>query len=176
MNASYTYSEAIGDAEDFQQILGDDRTIINDEHGWLSYDQRHSVKVNATTIVPWAGGFRFGTSMQWQSGYPFSIRRRGVSIDTVPPTYVGLGSPESRVRLRYVTGQRNDQRNESWWNFDVHLAKEFNMQGGLNLQVTADIFNLLNEDHLTVVNQNNGFNAYFREFGRQWQLGLRLAF
>ena len=40
----------------------------------------------------------------------------------------------------------------------------------------ADIFNLLNEDHLTVVNQNNGFNAYFREFGRQWQLGLRLAF
>jgi hypothetical protein len=27
-----------------------------------------------------------------------------------------------------------------------------------------------------VVNQNNGFNAYFREFGRQWQLGLRLAF
>jgi hypothetical protein len=176
LNASYTYSEAIGDAEDFQQILGDDRTIINDEHGWLSYDQRHSVKVNATTIVPWAGGFRFGTSMQWQSGYPFSIRRRGVSIDTVPPTYVGLGSPESRVRLRYVTGQRNDQRNESWWNFDVHLAKEFNMQGGLNLQVTADIFNLLNEDHLTVVNQNNGFNAYFREFGRQWQLGLRLAF
>lgn len=176
LNASYTWSEAVGDAEDFAQILGDDRTIIGDEFGYLSYDQRHSVKVNATTIVPWAGGFRFGTVLGWQSGYPYSIRENRLSFDTVPPEYVGIASPETRARLRYTTGQRNDQRNESWWNIDLQISKEFNMQGGINMQVSADIFNLLNDDPLRVFTQDNGFNAYRRAFGRQWQLGLRLAF
>jgi len=176
LNASYTWSEAVGDAEDFQQILGNDRTIIGDEFGYLAYDQRHSFKVNATTIVPWAGGFRFGTALGWQSGYPYSIRRRALSFDSVPPEYVGIGSPEARARLRYVTGQRNDQRNESWWNIDLSVSKEFNLEGGVNMQVSADVFNLLNDDPLRVFWQDNGFNTYNRAFGRQWQLGLRLAF
>jgi hypothetical protein len=176
MNASYTWSEAVGDAEDFRQVLGNDRTIINDEYGYLSYDQRHVVKINATTIIPWAGGFRLGTAIQWQSGLPYSILERSFALDTVPLTYVGLGNPTARSRLRYITGQRNDHRNESWWNFDVHVAKEFNLSGGVNLQVNADILNLFNEDHLQIFNQINGYNAYRREFGRQFQIGLRVAF
>ena len=50
------------------------------------------------------------------------------------------------------------------------------MRGGVNMQITADIFNLLNEDHLRVFVRTNGFNASTREFGRQWQLGVRVAF
>ena len=176
MNASYVWSKAVGDAEDFNQILGDDRSIIQDERGFLSTDQRHSVKVNATTIVPWAGGFRFGTTVQWQSGLPYSILTQDFSVDAVPPIYGGLASPESRTRLRYTTHQRNDQRNEGWWNFDIHLAKEMSLRGGVNLQVTADVFNVLNDNTLRVVNQVNKFNGSFRRFGRRFQLGLRLAF
>jgi len=175
MNASYTWSEAVGDAEDYRQGLGDDRTILNDEFGYLSYDQRHSVKINATTIVPWAGGFRFGTAIQWQSGYPYSITERTFTADNIPPGYPS-GNPTGRARTRYVTGQRNDHRNESWWNFDIHLAKEFNLNGGVNMQVTADVFNLFNDDSLRIFGQTNGFNGSVRRFGRQFQLGLRVAF
>jgi outer membrane receptor protein involved in Fe transport len=177
MNGSYTWSEAVGDAEDWRQILGDDRTTLEDEFGYLSYDQRHVVKVNATTIVPWAGGFRFGAAFQWQSGYPYSLLSRRLRVDSVIPLiFAGAASPEPRVRLRYITGQRNDQRNESWWNFDVHLAKEMNLKRGMNLQLTADIFNLMNENHLRVFGQTNGFNASVRNFGRRFQVGVRLAF
>lgn len=176
LSGSYTWAEAVGDAEDFQQLLGDDRTIIGDEYGYLSYDQRHALKVNATTLVPWAGGFRFGTALGWFSGYPYSIRRRDLSYDSVPPEYVGISSAEARARLRYVTGQRNDQRNESWWNIDLQMTKEFNLQGGVNMQLSVDVFNILNDDPLRIFAQDNGFNAYVREFGREWQLGLRVAF
>jgi len=175
MNASYTWSEAVVDAEYYRQVLGDDRTIVNDEFGYLSYDRRHSLKVNATTIVPWAGGFRFGAAIQWQSGLPYSVLERRFIIDTIPPDYL-TGSPTARSRMRYITGQRNDRRNESYWNFDVHMAKELNLSGGVNMQLTADIFNLFNDDALRIYNQTNGFNGYVRRFGRQFQLGLRVAF
>ncbi len=176
MNASYTWSEAIGDAEDFDQILGDDRSLLKDERGFLSYDQRHVVKVNATTYVPWWGGFRFGMAAQWQSGLPYSLQASRPSMDAVPPQVAGLANPEARFRIRFLTGQRNDQRNEGWWNFDVHVAKEKNLRGGVQLQVTADIFNLLNDNSLRIFNQVNGFNAAVRRFGRQFQVGFRLAF
>ena len=176
LNGSYTWSEAVGDAEDFQQLLGDDRTIIGDEHGYLSYDQRHALKVNATTLVPWAGGFRFGTALGWFSGYPYSIRETNLSYDAVPPQYVGISSAEPRSRLRYPTHQRNDQRNESWWNIDLQATKEFNLKGGVNMQLSVDVFNILNDDPLRVFTQDDGFNGYVREFGREWQLGMRVAF
>jgi len=63
MNASYTWSEAIGDAEDFDQLLGNERTLFEDERGLLSWDQRHAFKVSAITITPW--GFRLGGVVRW---------------------------------------------------------------------------------------------------------------
>ena len=63
MQASYTWSKAEGDGEDFAQQLGDDRSLLEDEKGFQSYDQRHVVKVNATTITPW--GFRLGAAVSW---------------------------------------------------------------------------------------------------------------
>ena len=176
MNASYTYSEVWGDGEDFDQILGNDPTLIDQEEGYLAHDQRHVVKVNATTIVPWGGGFRFGTAVTWQSGLPYSLLTRRLRLDSIPPVYEGLASPEARNRLRYEAGRRNTERNESWWNVDLHFAKEWNMRGGVNFQATFDIFNLLNEDHLQVFNNINGNIGGIREFGRQFEIGFRVAF
>ena len=53
MNASYTWSEATGDGEDFFQELGDDPTLRENQFGFQSYDQRHVVKLNAMSITPW---------------------------------------------------------------------------------------------------------------------------
>jgi hypothetical protein len=176
MNASYAWSRVWGNGEDFDQILGNDPTLVDQEEGYLAHDQRHVVKVNATTIVPWAGGFRFGLAASWQSGLPYSLLTRRLRLDAIPPVFAGLAAPEARTRLQYETGTRNTERNESWWNFNVHLAKEWNLRGGVNLQVTADIFNLLNDNHLTVVSNVNGNTAQFRDFGRRFQIGFRVAF
>ena len=51
--------------------LGDDRSTLQDEKGYLSFDRRHSVKLNATCLTPW--GFRLGGTAQWESGLPYSI-------------------------------------------------------------------------------------------------------
>ena len=174
LNASYTWSRAVGDAEDFQLILGDDRTTLDDERGSLSYDQRHVVKLNATTVTPW--GFRLGGTVTWESGLPYSMLVRQLSADSQPPQYLGFGAPEPRVRLHYVTHQRNDQRNEPFWTFNVKVQKEMSLRKGRNLSVTAEIFNLLNNDSLRIFNQTNDTTSAVRRFGRQFQVGMRLAF
>jgi hypothetical protein len=59
---------------------------------------------------------------------------------------------------------------------NVNAAKEFNLKGGLNLQLRAEIFNLFNKDNLTILANTNESNAWFRDFGRSFQLSTRLAF
>ncbi|NIM01598.1 MAG: TonB-dependent receptor [Acidobacteria bacterium] len=181
MQASYTWSKAKGDGEDFQQQLGDDRSILQDEKGYQSYDQRHVVKVNATTITPW--GFRLGTSISWQSGLPYSLAARELSFDQVHPRLDNAGPNSGRVRQVYLTSQRNDQRNDSYYNVDAKFTKEMNLGRGLNMQVSAEVFNLFNDGTLLIYNplnqtgqQINGNNVDIRRFGRSWQLGFKLAF
>jgi hypothetical protein len=182
MQASYTYSTAQGDGEDFAQSLGDDRSLIQDEQGYQAYDQRHVVKINATTITPW--GFRLGGAISWQSGLPYSILLRKPAFDAVPPAYQNLGADGSvRTRTTYPSHSRNDQRNDSYWNFDVKFTKEFMIGRQLNMQITAEVFNLFNDGTYLVYNpvsetgeQINRNNVGIRRFGRQWQVGLKFAF
>ncbi|HXV77379.1 MAG TPA: TonB-dependent receptor [Candidatus Polarisedimenticolaceae bacterium] len=182
MTGSYTLSEAFGDGEDFQQNLGDDRSTIEDEQGYQAYDRRHAVKVAATSITPW--GFRLGANLTWQSGLPYSLLTRQVSFDAAAPPH-GTLAPVGvrRQRTTYDTGQRNDQRNDSFWNLDLKLTKEMNVGRKLNMQLSAEIFNALADDTYTIYDpinqvgeQVNGVNTAFRRFGRRWQLGVRFSF
>lgn len=182
MNASYTWSEAVGDGEDFFQEIGDDPSLRAAVRGFQAYDVTHSVKVQGTTITPW--GFRVGANVSWQSGLPFSVLLAERSDDAVPTIIEddGIGTESSRVRQRYPTGVRNDQRNESFWNVDLKLTKEMRLPKGLNLQVTAEVFNALNDGTYTVYNrateigqQVNGNNEAFFRFGRRWQVGAKVS-
>jgi len=166
----------VGDGEDYNTLTGDDLSNKQYERGFLSYDRRHAVKINATTITPW--GFRVGMATNWLSGLPYSILQTQRAVDSLPPAYAELeeGGNSPRVRFVYPTRQRNDMRNRSYWNVDVNAAKEFNLKGGMNLQLRAEIFNLLNSDYLTIQNNINGTNQWFRDFGRSFQLSGRLAF
>jgi len=182
MQASYTWSQAFGNGEDFQQNLGDDRSLVEDEQGFQSYDQRHVVKVNATTITPW--GFRLGTAVSWQSGLPYSVVLRSPAFDAIPPTYGTLdGRGGVRIRSTYPSGTRNDERNESYWNIDANFIKEFTFGRNLNMQLSVEVFNLLNDGTYQIYNpaielgeQINGTNTAIRRFGRRWQLGVKFAF
>jgi hypothetical protein len=181
MNGSYTWSRAVGDGEDYFQELGDDPSLRDSVKGFQSYDQTHVVKVNATTVTPW--GVRLGTSVQWNSGLPYSIVTEQLSQDTLPPDTATFGIASERRRQTYVTGERNDQRNASFWNVDLKATKELRLGRQLNLQVSAEIFNLLDDNTYQIYNpfqqrgvQLNGSNEAQRRFGREWQVGMKLAF
>ena len=181
MQASYTWSRAIGDAEAFSSYVGDDPGNRDSEGGSLAYDQRHVVRINATTITPW--GFRFGAATSWMSGLPYSILQVTSSADSIPLDYPSTFSGGIRTRTRYPTFRRNDQRNRPSLTLNVKLDKEFNLSGGQNLQVSLEVFNLLNDRNYVVYNpqlgygrQVNGQNDATVAPGRQCQLGLRLAF
>ena len=66
MQGSYTYSRANGAAEDFQSRLGNDPSTVESEFGPLDFDQRHVVKLNATTFLP--HDWQLGFSASWSSG------------------------------------------------------------------------------------------------------------
>jgi hypothetical protein len=181
MEASYTWSKATGDAEDFNLALGDDRSTLEDEKGYLSFDRRQSFKVNATCLTPW--GFRIGGTANWESGLPYSLLFRSSSASESLPLYDGFKQTFTSQRIRYTTGQRNDQRNPSAWLFNAKLVKEINLGKEMNLQLDFEIFNLLNDDTYSVYNrflksgqQINGTNDATRRFGRTYQVGMRLAF
>jgi hypothetical protein len=193
MQLSYTYSRAEGDGEDFFQELGNDPSLRANTSGFQSYDQRHVAKANATTITPW--GIRLGAAVTWQSGLPYSLLLERFSFDELPPisgptfdspggSLIGtsLASSTGRTRQSFPTGVRNDQRNASFWNFDLRATKEFSMGRGVNMQLSAEVYNLFNDGTYTIYNrftksgqQINGINEAFNRFGRRWQLGLKLT-
>jgi hypothetical protein len=181
MEASYTWSRTIGNAEEFSSYLGDDPTLRETEKGYLAYDQRNVVKVNTTTITPW--GFRLGMSANWMSGLPYSIVTIGSATDRVPPEFRSAFTGASRTRTEYPTGRRNDQRNRPTLSLNVKFDKEYNLKSGQNLQLSAEVFNLLNDRYYQIYNpqlgygrQTNYTNDAWLTPGRQYQLGARLSF
>jgi hypothetical protein len=141
-------------------------------------------KVSATTITPW--GLRLGGTATWQSGLPYSVLTQRVAYDYLSAAYpegIRYSFTPARNRLTYPTGVRNSERNDSQWLFDAKLTKELNIGRGMNLQLSAEVFNLFNDGKYEVYNpdfeqgfQINGVNNARYEFGRRWQLGMKLAF
>jgi hypothetical protein len=174
MNASYTWSKAVGDAEDFNQVQGNERNLREDERGPLDYDQRHVVKISAVTLTRW--GLRLGGTLRWESGLPFSVLSSRLTAFNVPLDYGTLGDRALESRLRYPTEQRNDQRNPAFWTVDLRVAKELRLSRRAQAQVTAEVFNLLDDQTLRLEDLVNDVVTGERRFGRRWQLGLRLSF
>jgi outer membrane receptor protein involved in Fe transport len=175
MQASYTWSEATGDAEDFAQLLGNERNLLEDERGWLSYDQRHVAQISLTSVLP--SGFRIGSRVRYDSGLPYSIQESRLTIFSSPPEFKSLARDRDvRFRWRYPSGQRNDQRNPAFWTVDLKLSKEFSFSPRHTLQISAEVFNLLNDDTIQLERRLDGASTGVQRFGRRWQIGLRLGF
>lgn len=174
MEASYVVSEAIGNAEDYGQGLGDDPTTVVDEYGHVAYDQRHLVKVSARTFVPRWGGFRLGSSVTWETGLPYSLVETRAVIDG-RTDFAGSAYRYLQNKTIYTTGQRNDQRSPAFWTIDVNLQKEFAV-GPTLWAVQLDVFNLLNDDVIRVEGIDNGSLTATRRFGRRFQAALKVAF
>lgn len=174
LQASYTWSEATGDAEDFTQILGNERNLTEDEAGFLSYDQTHVVRVTGTSVLP--HGTRIGGTLRWESGLPWSIVESRDTVFSVPPGYLNIGQSDAKFRRRYPTGQRNDQRNPGGWTLDLMLVKEFTIARRAQTRLSLEVFNVFNEDTIRFTEELDGIAVGERKFGRRYQFGLRLGF
>jgi hypothetical protein len=193
MQGSYTYSRAVGSAEDFQSRLGNDPSTVESEFGYLDFDQRHVVKTNAAFFLP--ADWQLGMAAQWASGLPYSIVSRFFALDNV-------GYQQFRTRYGYTDltdGQlafhgvdRNSERNGSTLNLDLSGRKNFVM-GRSIAGVSLEVFNVLNRDelHLSTFepSRTTGYDASgavvipgssqidaVRPFGRRFQVGFQLQF
>jgi outer membrane receptor protein involved in Fe transport len=169
MQASYAWSEAFGEAESFLSSTGNDPETKDDEEGYLSYDQRHLLKLQTVTRLP--HGLSLGATVQWASGTPWSVVRRISELDS---------SGNIMLRTFYPSSQRNDQRNVGVWELDGRLEKSFEI-GRLRASAFLNVDNLLNSDDLTIlqVNQQSvgaGGMSSYREFGRRFELGASFQF
>jgi len=159
MDASYVYSRATGDAEDFQSRQGNDPSTIEPVGGYLDYDQRHVVKLNGVFYMP--HDWQAGVSATWSSGLPYSIVSRFFAYDS--GEYLQL-----RTRYGYLQRQgegwtfqeepRNSRRNDAVTNIDLRLKKSF-VLGRTTGAMFLEVFNVLNSDDLTIHSYEPGRGA-----------------
>ncbi len=169
MQASYTWSEAFGQAENFLGGVGNDPETVDDAEGFLSFDQTHVVKFQAVTRLP--KEVSIGSVVQWASGTPWSELKTIIDLDNTSNTI---------FRTFFPSSQRNDQRNEGFWTIDGRVEKNFVM-GKVSALAFLSVQNLLNADNLFITQYNLtsfsgvGLNAT-RDFGRRFELGATFKF
>ena len=193
MQLSYVYSRARGDAEDFQSRLGNDPSTVESEFGPLDFDQRHVVKLNATTFLP--ADWQLGVAASWSSGLPFSVVSRFYALDNYNyqqlRTIFGFTSDEGGSR-RFVPLNRNSERNGSVLDLNLLVKKSF-VIGKVSSALFIEVFNLLNSDDLRIRTFEPSAGAgtavgnaaivasplqldAVRRFGRRFQFGFQFDF
>ena len=82
--------------------------------------------------------------------------------------------------LRYSNGRRNTERNDSQWLVDLKLAKAFSVNRRIQMRLSVEVFNLLDDDTLKVYNPDydlglevDGLIWARREFGRRIRRPVR---
>jgi outer membrane receptor protein involved in Fe transport len=196
LEASYTYSVAQGDAESFLSELGNDPSLTEYEPGYLDYDQRHVVKINAVAFLP--GDWRLGLTANWASGLPYSPVAYYYNSDDVGYSQrrriFGQFAPSS---FGFTSENRNQHRNEATYTFNTRVMKSF-ILGKAAASAFLEVYNLLNSDPLrvSVMEQIPPHVAYSsldgtgvqevrpasekivgeRNFGRRFQVGFQIDF
>ncbi|HET8945535.1 MAG TPA: hypothetical protein VFQ07_01015, partial [Candidatus Polarisedimenticolia bacterium] len=153
MQGSYVYSRAQGNAEDFQSKVGNDPSVTESEYGYLSFDQRHVVKLNATIFLP--RDFQLGFITSWSSGLPYSVISRFFASDNTGyaqfRTLFGYSTVNPQTNLpEFHSLPRNSERNNAMLDLNASLKKSF-VLGRTTGAVSFDVMNILNSDDLYVV-------------------------
>jgi hypothetical protein len=151
LQASYSYSRAVGAAEDFQSRLGNDPSTTEFEFGYLDYDQRHVVKLNGVTFLP--KDWQLGASATWSSGLPYSVISRFFASDNADyqqfRTRFGYTLIRSGEETRFIPVRRNSGRNEA--SLDINLrARKAVVIGRTAASLFFEVFNVLNTDDLRI--------------------------
>lgn len=186
--ASYTYSAAKGDAPATASTSADDPRTAAAEYGYLDYDQRHALKVDATYVLPWQ--VLATASARYYSGLPYSILEANY-FDANENGFYDVG--ERAGNDVHYRGDKNGHRNPDYLNVNLRFEKDVRIKGVV-LGLFVDVDNVFNRH--TVL----GTTAFVlphdpdcatptcsdvpgtvqrlesMDFGRRFQLGIRIAF
>ncbi len=156
-------------------------TTLENRSGYESHDRRHGLELHTVLVAPRA--MRFGSSVTWESGRPYSTLAYRIEQDAIPPALAGLTRSVPLPRLGYATETRNSERNASFLNVDLRLSEELRAPSRLGVRWTLDVRNALNDRSYRIDpgeraygRRIDGFDDATSRFGRRYELGLTLDF
>ena len=194
INVGYTYAHAIDDNQNESTFADNndvyDPTDLRLEHGTSNFDVRQRASGSVVAQTPWhmrgvAGalfnGYSLGTSGEWRTGLPYSMRTMG-AIPAPSCSYqeyleygaacVGFGNPgvilggaSSGARISGLGASlngyggndilpqvgRNTFRYPGVVNLDVRAAKRTPITDRISVELMGEAFNVLNHQNVTAI-------------------------
>jgi hypothetical protein len=186
--ASYTYSKAMDDSQDFD-YWSSNQVQLAQERALSSFDQRHRLVIAGMIESPFRSrvlaGFELSPVLQYDSARPFTL-------------YTGTDTNGDHTDWADRPGGvgRNTGVGPNYLGMDLRLSRRVRISEKASLQFTAEAFNLANRTNYATVNdvvgpafappfkvhgsaqlspsQPLGFTSDFPK--REFQLGARLNF
>lgn len=150
--ANYTYSKAIDDSTDFNSDYAPFNQVnLRAERALSDFDQRHKIVVAAILESPWRSrvlsGFELSPIVSYNSGHPFNLLA-GADIN----------GDNHFTNDRPPGAPRNSGLGPNFAQFDMRLARQFNLGERAHLQFTAESFDIANRTNYSTVNNIVGAN------------------
>lgn len=164
-----------------------DPTNLSLNEGPSDNDVTHRIVADGTVRLPF--GFMLSGIGTWRTGTPYTagiaFTGSGTSANSINglsqmsgliPAWIdqngnyvdlsayGSSNPISRANLAALLsgarlGGRNTERNPSFWNVDMRLAKYFDLPRGTQLQLLFEAFNVFNTRNLSISSSNQQYWA-----------------
>jgi hypothetical protein len=149
--AFYTWSKSKDDdsnERNFSGLFYQDFQNLGAEYTYSNNDVRHNFVANATWNL--ASDVQFGVIFAARSGLPYShLANQDLNFDG------DFGN--DRQFIGGIDTGRNTYRQASYKRLDVRLSKAIRLGGRKALDLSVDVFNLLNSDNLFVTESNRNF-------------------
>jgi Carboxypeptidase regulatory-like domain/TonB dependent receptor len=150
MFANYTYSKAFDTTTDYNTDYGpQDPTNLNLDRGLSEFDQRHKVVVAGVFESPWKetilSGFELAPIFTYASGHPFNLLVEGED-----------NGDNHVTNERPIGAPRDTGLGPNLIDFDMRLSWQYKLTERMNLQFTAEGFNIANRTNFASVNNEVG--------------------
>ena len=159
---NYTYSKGFDTSTDYNTDYGpQDPTNLALDRGLSEFDERHKIVIGGAIESPWKeailSGFGLSPILTYNSGHPFNLLAGGeVNGDGHTTNERPIGAP------------RNAGLGPNLINLDMRLSWQHKLSDKLNLQLTAEGFNIANRTNFASVNNEVsplfGFQPGFTTF------------
>ncbi len=147
---NYTYSKAFDTSTDYNSDYGpQDPTNLGLDRGLSEFDQRHKVVIAGVFDSPWKqailSGFQLAPIFTYSSGHPFNLLAGGeVNGDGHTTNERPIGAP------------RDAGLGPDLIDWDMRLTWQHKLSENMNLQFTAEGFNIANRTNFASVNNEVG--------------------
>jgi len=143
---NYTYSKAFDTSTDYNTDYGpQDPTNLALDRGLSAFDQRHKVVIAGVFDSPWKeavlSGFQLAPIFTYNSGHPFNLLVEGED-----------NGDNHVTNERPIGAPRDSGLGPNLIDFDMRLTWQHKLTEKLNLQITAEGFNIANRTNFASVN------------------------